>query len=95
MLAGFILSAKPIKAILAKSYDIQSEELLALRAKTLELEELASQQNLMIFKLQRLISGETIVDTTTASSLLLASADTIRPVLPIAEDEQLFCLSVF
>lgn len=90
LLVSVLLSTGPVKAMLAKSSQIQSEELLLLRSKTLELEELASQQNLMIFKLQQLISGESIIDTAIAGDLSIApSVDTFAAILPIAEDTQL------
>ncbi|MBX2814769.1 MAG: M23 family metallopeptidase [Saprospiraceae bacterium] len=83
-----ILSLKPLKALLARSYDGQSAELLRLRATTLELEELATAQNLMIGNLQKIINGE-VIRSSDSIAKSLAISDSVRMVPRIEEDERI------
>lgn len=83
-----LLSFKPIKSLLARSYDGQSAELIALREKTLELEDLASSQNLMIGNLQQIINGQVVREQDSIANDFQFS-DSLTPIPRIEEEEKL------
>lgn len=82
-----LLIYTPLGTVFAPPNYTDTEELLSLREKVLDLEEAASAQNLYIKNLRQLLSGEVIVDADTALSQL--PEDSILKVDRIEEDEQL------
>ncbi|MCB0689417.1 MAG: M23 family metallopeptidase [Saprospiraceae bacterium] len=82
-----ILVYTPLGTLFAPPNYMDTEELLNLREKVLQLEESASAQNLYIKNLRQLLSGEVIVDAD--SSVTQIHEDSIANIPRIEEDEQL------
>lgn len=85
-----ILSIEPLTALMNRlSEDPDAAELIQLREQTLELEELAEAQNLMIGNLQKMIHGEVMGVADSAEMVSKLSNDSIRAIARIEEDELL------
>ena len=85
LLALLILT--PLGSFFAPPNYTDTEELLTLREKVLQLEDAASVQNLYITNLRQLLSGEVIIDPDT--NVAQISEDTIISIPRVEEDEQL------
>lgn len=83
-----ILSLKPLKSYMTQGYAfVDSEELISLRQKIIELEHSASAQQMYINNLRRLLSGEVIPETDSAH--INAVTDSLSLIERIREDDQL------
>lgn len=82
-----LLIYTPLGSVFAPPNYTDTEELLSLREKVLNLEKTASAQNLYIKNLRQLLSGEVVVDADTTLDQI--HEDSITKIARIEEDEQL------